>query len=111
MYSVTDDTIKWSYKPYDLVENLDDGSIGFIQEVNINECQVTPNEQISYAVEWMIGPCTKHAWFKHDELKKHCNIFQKIAEASCHGAGGGAYKVKRFFNLMESNENKEATDA
>lgn len=103
MYKITDDTIRKSLTPYDLVENISDGSIGFIQEVGINECQSSPENQASYAVNWMIGPCTKHAWFTCKELKKHCNLFQKIAESSCHSAGSGRRGVKRFFDLMEVN--------
>lgn len=82
MYEISEETLKNCYKPYDIVTDKN-GNVGFIQEVSFNTCQ--PEEyQKPYAVNWITGDNTKHAWFDHSELKYHCNLFVKIAESSCH---------------------------
>lgn len=88
MYKIEPETLAKCYRPYDVVSDKD-GNVGFIQEVNLNECQVGFNDQVSYAVCWLVGNNTKHAWFSHADLDRHSNIFDKIARASCHPFGSG----------------------
>ncbi len=95
MYEITEKTLKDSYKPYDIVTDKS-GNVGFIQEVNINECQPEPC-QISYSVEWLIGN-SHNAWYSRSELEKHCNIFVKIAECSCHPFGNNKKEVKKLMS-------------
>jgi hypothetical protein len=97
MYKITAQTLNDAYKPYDIVSDKD-GNVGFVQEVSVNQCQPEPH-QIQYAVNWLTGDCSKHAWFKHNELEKHCNLFIKIAESSCHPSGGNEYWVKKLMNI------------
>lgn len=97
MYN-TDEAFKKAYKPYDIVSDSND-NVGFIQEVNINSGQKTPEYQLSYAVNWLTGNNTQHAWFKHDQLTKHCNLFVKIAESSVHPMGNGEANVKALMGL------------
>ena len=99
MYEVKEETLKWAYKPYDVVTN-ENGDVGFIQEVSVNSSQSHPEHQISYAVEWMVGDVSKHAWFSHNELTVHCNIFIKIAESSCHPMGSNSRAVKDLFDIF-----------
>lgn len=96
MYN-TDEAFKKAYKPYDIVSDQN-GNVGFIQEVSINSGQVTPECQLSYAVNWLYGNNSKHAWFSHKELTVHCNLFVKIAEISTHPMGHNACDVKRLLN-------------
>ncbi len=103
MYEITKETLVWAYKPFDVVTNKG-GDVGFIQEVSVNDCQDSPEHQISYAVNWLVGNEYKHAWFDHEELTVHCNLFVKIAESSCHPAGGGAESVRSLFNNMAMDE-------
>lgn len=97
MKKVTEETLRNAYKPYDIVTDKN-GNVGFIQETNINEYQEEPH-QISYSVVWMVGSGGKSAWFDHSELTKHCNIFVKIAECSCHSFGNNAGQVKILMGL------------
>ena len=97
MFKITEETLKNAYKPYDIVTN-ENGDVGFIQEVNINDGQPEPY-QIDYAVNWLVGDETKHAWFDHSELKKHCNFFVKIAESSCHPSGNNEMEVSKLMGL------------
>ena len=85
MFKVEKETLETAYKPYDVVSDCY-GNVGFVQEVSILDSQPTQN-QVSYVVNWLTGDRTKMAWFKHKELRYHCNIFVKIAESSCHPAG------------------------
>jgi len=87
------------YKPYDIVSHKD-GSVGFIQEVSINRSQSPDdNAYVQYAVRWIYGSQTVFAWFSQDELKKHCNLFEEIAKASCHPVGHSASDVSRIMRL------------
>lgn len=85
MYEITEKTLKEAYKPYDIVTD-ENGNVGFIQEVSINPHQSEPY-QVQYAVKWLIGSPTRTAWYRHSELTRHCNLFVKIAECSCHPFG------------------------
>jgi hypothetical protein len=100
MSEVTKETLEWANKPFDIVTN-EKGNVGFIQEVSVNDCQSTPESQISYAVNWMVGDNYKHAWFDHDELTVHGNILIKIAECACHPMGHNDSSVQKLFNAMD----------
>ena len=83
--------IEKSYKPYDIVSD-EVGNVGFIQEVNLN----ISNGFSSYSIEWLVireGRSPKSAWWDHRHLVKHCNMFTKIAEVSCHPMGSGSKDV------------------
>ena len=99
MYEIKQETLNNAYKPFDVVTNKN-GDVGFIQEVSVNDCQDEPSRQISYAVNWLVGNEYKHAWFGHDELTLHCNLFIKIAESACHPMGDNSSKVQSLFNAM-----------
>ena len=98
MEAITDATLKQAYKPYDIVTDKD-GNVGLIQETDMNICQDEPKHQISYSVEWLIGKGYKEAWYDHDELTRHCNIFVKIAECSCNPHGSNGYRVAELMSL------------
>jgi hypothetical protein len=104
MSEVLHETLKNAHKPYDIVTD-ESGNVGFIRETSVNEGQTTPDAQIGYAVEWIIGEGIKSAWYKHSDLKKHCNLFVKIAECSCHPFGNNRSKVKKImgagFNIQK----------
>ncbi len=91
------ETFEKAHKPFDVVTNKN-GDVGFIQEVNVNSSQKGFNNQISYAVNWLVGSTTKHAWFDHGELTVHCNLFIKIGESACHPIGHNSVFVKTLFN-------------
>lgn len=92
--------IKSAYKPFDIVTDKKN-NVGFIKEVNINYDQ----NDVTYVVQWLVGYGDKDAWFNHDELTMHCNLFIKIAECSCHAFGGNKSIVKDLFNF--SSESKK----
>jgi len=100
MSKVTTETLSWAYKPFDVVTDKK-GNVGFIEEVNVNECQDEPKEQISYAVNWLTGKETKNAWFDHSELESHCNLLIKIAERTCHPMGNNSNYVKRLIRTLK----------
>ena len=81
---------KKAYKPYDVVTDKD-GNVGFIQEVNVKLTCAT------YSVKWIVKNQTITAWWEHEELTKHCNIFEKIAENSCHPFGNGKDQIQKLF--------------
>jgi hypothetical protein len=93
-----EEAIKKSYKPYDIVSDKN-GSVGFIQEVSVNDGRSNPQDQLSYAVKWFYGNNIKHAWFYHEELEKHGNIFEEIALASLHPFGTGKKYTKIILGL------------
>jgi len=96
MYEIKKKTLEDAYKPYDVVTD-ENGNVGFIQEVNVNNCQTEAKYQISYAVNWLVGDEDKHAWFHHEELTKHCNIFMEIAKCSTHPMGHKSKWVPELF--------------
>ena len=99
MSEVKKETLAWAYKPFDIVTYGDrnDLNVGFIQEVSVNDSQDSPEHQISYAVNWMVGNEWKHAWFDHEELTVHGNLLIKIAECACHPMGNNARRVTDLF--------------
>lgn len=99
MYEVQEDTYAKAYKPYDVVSK--NGCFGHITEVSVNTCQKEPNHQIQYAVTWYNG-IMKYAWFSHDELAFHCNLFVKIAEASCHPHGHNSKHVEKLLTISRA---------
>jgi len=62
MYIVQKEILRMAHKPFDLVTDRQ-GSVGFISEVDINNCQPGPKNQISYSVIWLIGKQSKVAWW------------------------------------------------
>jgi len=102
MNNVKIETIKNTYNPFDIVTNSK-GDVGYISEVNINDCQPEEKDQISYAVNWLVGNELKRAWWDHDELTAHCNLFVEIAGEACHPSGGGQHKIPLLFNNWNDN--------
>ena len=100
MYEVTKETLKNSYKPFDVVSTKN-GDVGFIDEVNINSDQSDPKYQIKYSVKWLVDSENKVAWWNHKELTLHCNLFIKIAECTCHSSSRNSNKVQSLFNNMD----------
>ena len=93
----TKGAIEKAYKPFDVV-TCENGSVGFIQEVSINACQQTTDGQLSYAVHWIVGKETKHAWWDHEELTPHCNLFVEVSKAMCHPFGNNEQFVAKLFS-------------
>ena len=94
MSEISEETIRKCYKPYDVVTNKDN-DVGYIQEVNLNDCQDGFDNQVSYSVNWLVGH-SYNAWWKHNDLTKHGNIFEEIARNSCHPFGGGKRSIDKI---------------
>lgn len=94
------ETIEEAHKPYDVVTDKA-GNVGFIQEVNLNDCQTHPYQQVSYAVNWLVGRGDKHAWYHTEDLEVHTNIFKEIAKSSCHAMGHSANAVDVLFTTFK----------
>lgn len=101
MYDTTE-AVKKAYKPFDVV-TCADGSVGFIQEVSINGSQSHIKHQLSYAVHWFVGEETKYAWWDHEELSLHCNLFVEIAKTMCHPFGSNKEFVSKLFSTPSQN--------
>ena len=99
MSEVTEQTINEALKPFDVVECNETGSVGIISEVSVNESQDNPYWQIQYSVKWLTGEQEKSAWFGKCDIEKSCNLFQVIAELSCHPMGQNEKWVKKLINL------------
>lgn len=95
MNIIKQETIKKAHKPFDIVTNKNN-DVGIIQEVNINDSQSEEKHQLSYAVRWIIGNETKHAWFDHEELTVHANIFVEIAKSATHPFGSSHKWVEKL---------------
>ena len=98
MSEITKEDLARVYNPFDVVTNSL-GSVGYISEVNINECQEVFKHQVSYAVEWLVVQQAnhrdnRHAWFEHEELTVHNNLFSIIAKGACHPFGSGRRTVE-----------------
>ncbi len=98
MYTVSKETLEKAYKPYDIVTDRHK-NVGYISEVNINDCQEGFEDQISYSINWLVGNQDKIAWWDHKELTRHCNLFVKIAESSTHPMGDGERWVKPLLGI------------
>lgn len=96
MYEVSKETLENAYKPYDVV-TIENGDVGFISEVCVNRCQPEAKFQISYSITWLVGDTSKTAWYNHDELTRHCNIFMRIAELSCNTNSNSKYEINNLF--------------
>ena len=94
MYKVEESTLNKAFKPFDIVSDKH-GNVGFITEVSVNDCQQNPGSQISYSVDWLVGS-SHNSWYAHRNLISHCNLFVKIAEATCNGHGHNNVHVKRL---------------
>ena len=87
MSKATNETLSKVHKPFDFVESKK-GSIGYIQEVSINECQVGFDNQVSYSVNWIKNVALDHnAWWQHDDLIVIGNMFKAIAKCAVHPYG------------------------
>lgn len=91
----TDVALSVAHKPFDIVTNVA-GDVGIIQEVSINSCQESSDSQLSYAVRWLVGNERKFAWFDHNELKVHCNLFIAMGEMACNPRGNNANWVSKL---------------
>lgn len=100
MYEITEATLKKAYKPFDIVTNFNNSSVGFIIEVDLNSCQPGFESQVSYSVNWLTGKETKIAWWSHDDLTAHTNLFIEISECVCHPMSGNAGKVRKLFQVF-----------
>lgn len=96
MNKIKKETFDSFYKPFDVVE-LKDGSVAYISEVSVSPHQSDPKHQVSYAISFLIQKgYNKVAWYDHDELKVHCNLFVKIAEGSACSMGSSEEWVKKL---------------
>ena len=84
------------------------GSVGFISEVSINECQIGVKDQLSYCVTWLHmnkDDKPKSAWWYHKDLipASGGNLYDIIAKGLCHQMGNNK---EVSVNLMKRGENK-----
>lgn len=84
--------------PFDVVRH-ENGSVGFITEVNINDCQPELKHQLSYGIYWFAGSDLHFAWWDHDDpnLTFHENLFEALASLMAHPFGAG---VESFHKLL-----------
>ena len=100
MSEIVQESFQKAYKPFDIVTNKE-GAVGFIQEVNVNDCQGCFEHQINYSVNWLVGH-DKSAWFYHSELKLHCNLFVEISKCCCHPFSNNRENVQELFNNINN---------
>jgi len=87
MSKATKETLSKVHKPFDFVESKK-GSLGYIQEVSVNECQDGFDNQVSYYVNWIKNVAHEHnAWWNHNDLSVLGNMFKEIAKCSVHPFG------------------------
>ncbi len=96
MYTISEKTMNEAYKPFDIV-SIENGSVGYINEVSVNTCQDDPMEQLKYSITWLYGDNDKNAWWYGYELRYHCNLFIKIAEETCNTNSNNDKYVKTLF--------------
>ena len=97
MYKVEKETLKKAYKPFDVVSDKN-GSVGYIRETNVNNCQESFDWQLSYAVTWLVGPTTKSAWFHHNDLTVHSNLMFSFMKDMTNNFSNSARYVEHLFN-------------
>jgi len=97
MTELTQEMLKESYKPFDVVTDKE-GNVGLITEVSI--VQNIP----TYVVEWLVGRGNRQAWYESEDLIVHCNMFVKIAQSTCHPAGGSERYVPALFNNFNGSQ-------
>ena len=89
MYKVSDQALKKAHKPFDIVQ-FPDGELAYINEVNVNNCQESPEHQISYSINFITENPNGHknAWYCYETLafKVIGNMLVLMAEAACHNA-------------------------
>lgn len=96
MSKATKETLSKVYKPFDFVESKK-GSIGYIKEVSINECQDTFDDQVQYYVNWIKNLSNEpNAWWKHDDLNVIGNMFKDIAKCAVHSFGNNEDIIDRI---------------
>jgi hypothetical protein len=106
MSKITKESYKKAHKPYDVVTIKNHTGVALITEVGCNECQDEFDDQIQYSVMWLVKGVhsegepysSKNAWYNHDELKVHSNIFMVIAKASCCESDNEVKKVMGNLN-------------
>jgi len=94
---------KKAFKPFDVVL-LEDGSVGFIQEVNLNKCQTGFNSCVSYSIHWFRNTAyNKSAWFNHSELEGRINgnFMIEVAKCMCHPFGSSSGGVDMVFGKAQ----------
>jgi hypothetical protein len=96
--SISAATLAKALRPFDVVQNKE-GSVGYICEVQLNSCQVGFDDQVSYAVNWLVTAPgdNKHAWWDHDDLYPKGNLMESIATQMCHPFGQSRENVGRLF--------------
>lgn len=99
MYEVKQETLINAYKPFDVVTN-EEGDVGFVSEVSVNDCQDHPKHQISYHITWLVGR-SYNAWWDHEKLTLHSNLMIKIAECMCHPMGHNSKHVETLFKNIK----------
>ena len=94
-YKIKDNVYKKCFVPFDIVTDKN-GNVGYIKEVDINECQNEESNQLSYSCTWLVtrGAHPKSAWWDHDDLIKHCNLIESIAKEMCNPFGSGNQALK-----------------
>ncbi len=100
-----DKSLSRCYQPFDVVSDKD-GNVGYICEVNVNECQ-PEMYQLSYAIKWLVGDNDKYAWFDHEELLVHSNIMQSIAKQMCSFSGKNTKWIDMMFLKERSREDDD----
>ena len=96
MSKATKETLDKVHKPFDFVKSKK-GSFGYIREVGINECQEGFDDQVSYAVNWIINESGERtAWWQHNELIVIGNMFKEIAKCAVHPFGNNKDMVDKI---------------
>lgn len=93
--------IEKAHKPFDCVI-LEDGSVGFIKEVSINDCQESFDRCVSYSIHWIENRgYNKTAWFSHKELEGNIynNFMFEVAKCMVHPFGNNEKYVDRLFGV------------
>lgn len=103
MSEITEETYRKTHKPYDVITIKGYEGVALIKEVSCNSCQDGFEDQIKYSVAWITGKEGKMAWFDHDEITVHSNIFMVIAQLSCHSFSGND-KVKNVLGNLNRGE-------
>jgi len=95
MNEITEETLSKVHRPFDFVMSKK-GGFGYIQEVSINECQEGFDNQVSYSVNWIISKDEKNAWWDHEDLTVHGNMFKELAKCACHPFGSNKLMIDKI---------------
>lgn len=104
MSEITKESYRKTHKPYDVITIKGYEGVALIKEVSCNSCQDVFEDQISYSAVWITGKESKVAWFNHDEITVHSNIFMIIAELSCHEFSNNDIEVKNVLGNLNRGE-------